>query len=199
MPRPGAMRMGRSRRNWPGRAVGSGTVGDRRGRAAAVLRRDPGAGIRAGAGTVLGRRGRDLHDGVRHRDHGGGDRDDSRRRQGIRRAVSKRRRGYGSCHARHRGRGGVLVLAFGALLLLGYMCERETVCSQTLARKSSGRSARSACRAACGRRRGPRRRDSVRACRAVATPFSATRRSSARASGGNRSRRCRDRRRPARA
>ena len=78
MPRPGGTPMRRSRKSWPGRAAGSAAFGDRRGRAAAVLGRDPGAGVCAGAGTVLGRRGRDLRHGARHRDHGCRDRHASR-------------------------------------------------------------------------------------------------------------------------
>ncbi|KAJ8134529.1 hypothetical protein OY671_012258, partial [Metschnikowia pulcherrima] len=43
------------------------------GRHPAVLRRNSGAGVCAGAGPVSGRRGRDALDGARHRDHRLGD------------------------------------------------------------------------------------------------------------------------------
>ena len=49
------------------------------GRHPALFGRDPGAGVRAGAGPVLGRHRRDLRDGARHRDHGRG----HRRHRGV--------------------------------------------------------------------------------------------------------------------
>ena len=81
------------------------TFGDRRGRSAAVLGRDPGAGVRAGAGPVLGRRRRDLRDGARHRDHRRRHRDARGRRARL--AQQLRRLAVGLRHAgdaRHRGR-----------------------------------------------------------------------------------------------
>ena len=64
--------------------------GDLRGRSAALLGRDPGAGVRAGAGHLLGRRRGDLRDGPRHRDHGRGHRDAHRHGDRLRRQGSRR-------------------------------------------------------------------------------------------------------------
>ena len=65
--------------------------GDLRGRLAALLGRDPGAGLRAGAGHLLGRRRGDLRDGARHRHHGRGDRDAHRHGDRPSRRGSPRR------------------------------------------------------------------------------------------------------------
>ena len=75
----------------PGQLAGPG--GWRRGlrrrlrrRHPAVFGRHPGAGVRAGAGPVLGRRRRDLRDGPRHRDHGR----HHRRHRGLRQGPGAR-------------------------------------------------------------------------------------------------------------
>ena len=70
----------RSRRTRRSRRLAARPWRDFRGRHPAVFGRDPGAGIRAGAGAVLGRRRRDLRDGPRHRDH----RRHHRRHRGVR-------------------------------------------------------------------------------------------------------------------
>ena len=102
--------------------------GDRRRRIAAVLGRDPGAGVRAGAGAVLGRRRLDLHHGARHRDHGRGDRHACGRRQidlaGRLARASQPATARWRCAA-SRSAAAVLVLAFGVLLLLGYMASER--------------------------------------------------------------------------
>jgi nickel/cobalt exporter len=61
---PGAQRTRRSRR------LAARFFRDPDRRNQALFRRDPGAGVRAGARLVLGRHRRDLRHGARHRDHG---------------------------------------------------------------------------------------------------------------------------------
>ena len=94
---------------------------------AALLGRDPGAGVRAGAGHLLGRRRGDLRDGARHRHHGRGDRDahglgdrPSRRGSPRRAPATARSR----CAASRSGPRRV-VLLFGVALLAGYMASER--------------------------------------------------------------------------
>ena len=77
----GAGRTGR-----PGR-LAARALGDRRGRPATVLGRDHRAGLRAGAGAVLGRRRLHLRHGDRHCHHGRGNRHACRRRKSGGEAV----------------------------------------------------------------------------------------------------------------
>ena len=70
----------------------------------------------------------DLHHGARHRDHGGGDRQHRDRRQGLGRPLRRDAlRVRHARHARHRGRRAVLIIAFGALLLTGYMVNERLI------------------------------------------------------------------------
>ena len=80
--------------------------GDLRGGLAAVLGRDPGAGVHAGAGIVLGRRGGDLHHGARHRHHGRAIAVVSVIAAGWAERFASTRGGYGMLFMRgYRGRG----------------------------------------------------------------------------------------------
>ena len=97
---------------------------------ATVLGRDPGAGVRAGAGPALGRGCRDLRDGARHRDHRRSDRHlavGARELAGRFASSAIRLRNVGA--ARLEIAAAVVILAFGSLLLIGYLTsERLPLC-----------------------------------------------------------------------
>ena len=102
---------------------------DLRRRHAALFGRDPGAGVRAGAGPVLGRHRRDLRDGARHRDHGRDHRRDRRIGQGLARRLSAGREGGGALIMRGIEFGAAgLVLLFGSGLLFGYLAAERATC-----------------------------------------------------------------------
>ena len=95
----------------------------------ALFGRDPGSGVRAGAGLVLGRHRRDLRDGARHRDHGGDHRRDRGVREGSGAAPERGREGGGALFMRGVEFGAAgLVLLFGVGLLFGYLAAERVTC-----------------------------------------------------------------------
>ena len=91
-----------------------------------VLRRDHRAGVRAGAGPVLGRRRLDLRHGARHRHHGGDDRDARRRRQDAGETARRDARRLRRVIVRGLEVGAAFVVVlFGVLLLTGMMASER--------------------------------------------------------------------------
>ncbi len=91
--------------------------------------RDSRAGVRAGAGNVLGRHCRDLRDGTWHRDHGRDHRRHRGDRQGFARRLSGARDGKGTVILRFvEFAAAGLVLLLGVGLLLGYTVAERAVC-----------------------------------------------------------------------